>query len=158
MIIINWKDDKDGNINTSRIAKFKAFNKFNKYIISKTKHICFSMCGPTNQADVYKGSTRFIKYKTEIINIFRLGGKVQVEEKYMVNDIFESIKMGLINYQQFISRTENMQLRQTIQQIRNDSESFQYELFKVAEVKGYYTSPSPASQLEIDKIKREISN
>ena len=41
-------------------------------------------------------------------------------------------------YQNFISETENIQLRQTIQQIRNTDESFQYELFKVAHTKGYY--------------------
>lgn len=49
-------------------------------------------------------------------------------------------------------------LRQAIQQIRDNSESFQYELFKVAQAKGYYTPASQASQTEIDKVKNEINN
>ena len=51
-----------------------------------------------------------------------------------------------------------MQLRQTIQQIRNNDESFQYELFKVAQAKGYYTPAGQAPQTEIDKVKNEVSN
>lgn len=49
-------------------------------------------------------------------------------------------------------------LRQAIQQIRDNSESFQYELFKVAQAKGYYTPAIQASQTEIDKVKNEINN
>ena len=80
-----------------------------------------------------------------------------MEEKYMVNDILESTKAILTTYQGVISEAENMQLRQTIQQIRNNDETFQYELFKVAQLKGYYTPASPAPQTEIDKVKNEIS-
>ena len=81
-----------------------------------------------------------------------------MEEKYMVNDILESVKAELTTYQGVISEAENMQLRQTIQQIRNNDESFQYELFKVAQAKGYYTPASAAPQTEIDKVKNEVSN
>lgn len=80
-----------------------------------------------------------------------------MEEKYMVNDILESTKAGLTTYQGVISEAENMQLRQTIQQLRNNDETFQYELFKVAEQKGYYTPASQAPQTEIDKVKNEVS-
>ena len=81
-----------------------------------------------------------------------------MEEKYMVNDILESVKAELTTYQGVISEAENMQLRQTIQQIRNNDESFQYELFKVAKSKGYYTPAGQAPQAEIDKVKNEVSN
>lgn len=81
-----------------------------------------------------------------------------MEEKYMVNDILESVKAGLTTYQGVISEAENMQLRQTIQQIRNNDESFQYELFKVAQVKGYYTPTEKAPQNEITKIKNEVAS
>lgn len=80
-----------------------------------------------------------------------------MEEKYMVNDILESTKAGLTTYQGVISEAENTQLRQTIQQIRNNDESFQYELFKVAQLKGYYTPATPAPQTEIDKVKNQVS-
>ena len=81
-----------------------------------------------------------------------------MEEKYMVNDILESVKAELTTYQGVISEAENMQLRQTIKQIRDDDESFQYELFKVAQTKGYYTPAEQAKQQEIDKVKNEVSN
>lgn len=80
-----------------------------------------------------------------------------MEEKYMVNDILESTKAGLTTYQGVINETENSGLRQTFQQIRNNDESFQYELFKVAQAKGYYIPAEQALQTEIDKIKNEIS-
>ena len=81
-----------------------------------------------------------------------------MEEKYMVNDILESVKAELTTYQGVISETENMQIRQAIQQIRDNDESFQYELFKVAQAKGYYTPSSEASQSEIDSVKNEFNN
>ena len=79
-------------------------------------------------------------------------------EKYMVNDILDSVKAELTTYQGVISEAENMGLRQTIQEIRNNDESFQYELFKVAQAKGYYTPAEPAKQSEIDNIKNQINN
>ena len=81
-----------------------------------------------------------------------------MEEKYMVNDILESVKASLTTYQGVISEAENMQLRQTIQAIRDSDESFQYELFKVAQAKGYYKPASEAPQPEIDKIKNEVNS
>ncbi len=80
-----------------------------------------------------------------------------MDEKYMVNDILESVKAELTTYQGVISEAENTQLRQTIQQIRNNDEAFQYELFKVASSKGYYTPASQATQDEINKVRNEVS-
>ena len=79
-----------------------------------------------------------------------------MEEKYMVNDILESVKAELTTYQGVISEAENMQLRQTIQQIRNNDESFQYELFKVAQAKGYYKPAAQATQTEIMTVKNDL--
>lgn len=80
-----------------------------------------------------------------------------MDEKYMVNDILESVKAELTTYQGVISEAENTSLRQTIQQIRNNDEAFQYELFKVASAKGYYTPAGKASQDEINKVRNEVS-
>ena len=49
-----------------------------------------------------------------------------------------------------------MELRQTFQNLRNSSESFQYELFKLAESKGYYTPAQNAKQDEISTIKNQV--
>ena len=79
-----------------------------------------------------------------------------MDEKTMVNDILSGVKSELTTYQTVISETENMALRQTIQQIRNNDESFQYELFKIAESKGYYKPAAAASVNEIQIIKNEL--
>ena len=79
-----------------------------------------------------------------------------MDEKTMVNDILEGVKAELTTYQGVISETENIQLRQTIQQIRNNDESFQYELYKVAQTKGYYKPASQATVMEVDKVKNEL--
>ncbi len=79
-----------------------------------------------------------------------------MDEKTMVNDILSGVKSELTAYQTVISETENMQLRQTIQQIRNSDESFQYELFKIAQAKGYYKSAQPATATEIQTLKNEL--
>ena len=79
-----------------------------------------------------------------------------MDEKTMVNDVLNGVKSGLTTYQTVISEAENMQLRQTIQQIRNSDESFQYELFKVAQTKGYYKPAKKATQAEIGNLKSEL--
>ena len=79
-----------------------------------------------------------------------------MEEKTMVNDILGNVKADLTAYQTAISESENIQLRQTFQQIRNNDESFQYELFKIAQTKGYYKPASQATQMEVDKVRSEL--
>lgn len=79
-----------------------------------------------------------------------------MDEKTLVNDILNSIKAELKTYQSIITETENTALRQTVQQIRNNDESFQYELYKIAELKGYYKPAQPATQQEIETVKNEL--
>jgi spore coat protein CotF len=80
-----------------------------------------------------------------------------MEERYMVNDILQSMKSELATYERIIPETENIALRQTIQQIRNNDEAFQYELFKVAQVKGYYIQSDKATPEEINKVKDQVN-
>lgn len=79
-----------------------------------------------------------------------------MEEKTMVNDILDGVKAELTTYQGAISECENMQLRQTLQQIRNNDESFQYEMFKIAQTKGYYKPAAKATQTEINTVKSDV--
>ena len=79
-----------------------------------------------------------------------------MDEKTMVNDILAGVKSDLTAYQTAISEAENMQLRQTFQQIRNNDESFQYELLKIAESKGYYIAAQKASTTEVNTVKTEL--
>ena len=80
-----------------------------------------------------------------------------MEEKYMVNDILEGVKASLTTYQWAIAESENTQLRQAIQQIRNNDEAFHYELFKIAQTKGYYKPASPATQTEVETVKNNVT-
>ena len=79
-----------------------------------------------------------------------------MDEKTMVNDILAGVKAGLTSYQTAITEAENTTLRQTFQQIRNNDESFQYELFKVAQNKGYYKSAQKATAAEIGTLKTAL--
>ena len=79
-----------------------------------------------------------------------------MDEKTMVNDILEGVKASLTAYQTAISEAENTTLRQAFQQIRNNDESFQYELFKTAQTKGYYTPAAKASVEEVNNVKNEL--
>ena len=78
-----------------------------------------------------------------------------MEEKYMVNDILESSKESLKTYQGVIIEAANTNLRQALQEIRNSGETFQYDLFRVAQMKGYYNPAETASINEINQVKSE---
>lgn len=79
-----------------------------------------------------------------------------MDEKTMVNDILSGVKSDLTAYETAITETENMGLRQTFQQIRNSDESFQYELFKIAQNKGYYKPAQKATMTEVETVKTEL--
>ena len=79
-----------------------------------------------------------------------------MDEKTMVNDILSGVKSDLTAYQTAITESENMNLRQTFQQIRNNDESFQYELFKIKQKKGYYKPAQKATVTEINQLKTDL--
>ena len=79
-----------------------------------------------------------------------------MNEKTMVNDVLANVKAGLSDYQAAISEAENTNLRQTFQQIRNSDECFQYELFKVAQNKGYYAPAAKATATAINAVKAQL--
>ena len=81
-----------------------------------------------------------------------------MEEKVMVNDILETTKYSLKKFQGAILETTNLELRQTFQNLRNAFESFEYELFKLAESKGYYIPSQNATQDQVGKVKSEVTN
>ncbi len=80
-----------------------------------------------------------------------------MEEKYMVNDILESSKYEIKTYSDAIVQTENPDLRQTLQNIRSNLESFEYELFKLATSKGYFYPPNQAKPEEINKMRNKLN-
>ena len=79
-----------------------------------------------------------------------------MEEKYMVNDILSDTKESLKTYQSVITEAGNTNLRQTLQEIRNSNETFQYDLYRVAKLKRYYSPAMPATANEINQVKTEF--
>ncbi|MFV9511431.1 spore coat protein [Tepidibacillus sp. LV47] len=80
-----------------------------------------------------------------------------MQEKQIVNDVLNQLKGSLGNYARVIAETSNPQLRQTLQQIRNSDEQFQFDLANVATQKGYYKPAQPATPQEIQQVKNELS-
>jgi spore coat protein CotF len=82
---------------------------------------------------------------------------MQMQDKEMVNDVMASVKASLGNYATVITEASNAQFRQTIQQIRNADEQFQFQLYQVAEQKGYYKPAAQAPQSDIQTVKSQVS-
>jgi spore coat protein CotF len=80
-----------------------------------------------------------------------------MQEKEMVNDVLCTVKSSLSNYGRVIGECANQELRQTIQQIRNEDEHFQWQLFKVAEQKNYYKPAQKATDHQVQQLKSEIT-
>lgn len=78
-------------------------------------------------------------------------------EKDMVLDILSGVKASIANYAKMISECSDLTLRQTFQQMRDAEEKFHYDLFKIAEKKGYYTKAPEQSDDACQKIKVELT-
>ncbi|HBQ25866.1 MAG TPA: spore coat protein [Syntrophomonas sp.] len=79
-------------------------------------------------------------------------------DKEMVNDILSMVKSSLTTYTSSISECSNQQLRQTLQQIRNSDEQFQYQLYQMAESKGFYKPATQADSQDIQQVRSAVSS
>ncbi|MFA9380346.1 MAG: spore coat protein [Acetanaerobacterium sp.] len=79
-----------------------------------------------------------------------------LQDKTMVNDALSSVKSSLTFYANTISECSNPTLRSTIQQIRNTCETSQYDLYKLAQQKGFYQPASMADEQEVQEIKSQF--
>jgi spore coat protein CotF len=81
----------------------------------------------------------------------------QLQDKEMVNDVLSMVKGSITGYSTSITETSNQQLRQTLQQIRNSDEQFQFQLAQLAEQKGFYKPASTANQQDIQTVKSQLT-
>ena len=79
-----------------------------------------------------------------------------LQDKTMVNDALAELKSSLTTYANTISECANPTLRSTIQQIRNSDEASQFELFQMAQAKGYYKPAMMASDTEVQQVKTQV--
>lgn len=80
-----------------------------------------------------------------------------MQEKDMVNDVLSQMNASLTNYATAIAECSNPQLRQTLQEIRNADEQFQFQLSQKAEQKGYYKPAQQANTTTIQQYKNQLS-
>ena len=80
-----------------------------------------------------------------------------MQEREMVLDILSGTKASLGGYAKFITETNDPHLRQTFQQMRDGDEKFQYDLYKIAEQKGYYATSPNASPQDMTSVKTALS-
>lgn len=80
-----------------------------------------------------------------------------MEEKYMVNDFLNDLKNFIKEYTDSILETQNIELRTTIQNLRNTLEASQYDMIKLSESKGYCFPIENAKSEEIEKIKNDLN-
>ena len=79
-----------------------------------------------------------------------------MDEKTMVNDALSMINSSLAGYANIIAQTDNTGLRQTLQQIRNNDETSQFDLAKIAEQKGYYVPAAVAPEGEVLQVRSQF--
>ncbi len=81
-----------------------------------------------------------------------------MQEKDMVLDVLNTTKASLSTYQTAIIESNSEQIRSAFQQMRDGDEKFQFDVYKVANKKGYYKTPQPAPQTDISASKTSIMN
>lgn len=77
-------------------------------------------------------------------------------EKDMVMDVLSGVKASIGSYAKIITETSDPQLRAMFQQMRDGDEKFQYDLYKIAEQKGYYTCAPKADQAQVQNVKSSL--
>jgi len=79
-----------------------------------------------------------------------------MQEKDMVNDIIAGSKASIDCYTKAIQECSSQQLRSTFQTLRNEAEQMQYQLYQIAEQKGYYVPAGPANNEEVNRVKATL--
>jgi len=80
-----------------------------------------------------------------------------MQEKDMVLDVLNGTKSSIANYAKMITECCDQNLRLTFQQMRDGDEKFQYDLYKIAEQKGYYRPSPQVNQQEAGSMKSSLA-
>lgn len=76
-----------------------------------------------------------------------------MDEKTMVRDALVGINGELKMYAEYITQSENPQLKQTLKQMRNKAETAQEQLYQIAREKAYYVPATKATDEEVAHVK-----
>ncbi|MFA6807813.1 MAG: spore coat protein [Eubacteriales bacterium] len=80
-----------------------------------------------------------------------------MQEKDMLNDAISMLNSSITGYANVITQADNQNLRQSIQQMRNNCEASQYNFYNVAKQKGFYKPAEQCTPQEISQVKSEWS-
>jgi len=81
-----------------------------------------------------------------------------MREQDIVYDVLSGLKASISSYTTAITECSNQQLRSTIQTLRNEAEQMQYQVYQMAEQKGYYTPAPAANQNDVQQIKSSLTS
>ncbi|MBU5427434.1 spore coat protein [Tissierella pigra] len=81
-----------------------------------------------------------------------------MQERDIVNDILGGTKASINCYTTAIQECANQQLRSTLQTLRDEAEQMQYQLYQIAEQKGYYTPAPTAKSNDINQLKTTLTS
>ena len=76
-----------------------------------------------------------------------------MNDKTMVSDALVSINNELKMYADYISQSENKELKQTLKQFRYECEMSQEKLYNLAREKSFYVPAAKATQEEVQHVK-----
>ncbi len=80
-----------------------------------------------------------------------------MQEKDIVNDVLTMTKASMNEYEKAIGECCNQQLRGAFQQLRDEAEKFQYDLYKRAEQLGYYQPAQEATKQDRQQLKSQLN-
>lgn len=79
-----------------------------------------------------------------------------LQDKMMVNDVLVGVKSSLTAFASVLSECDNPALRSAIVEIRNNCENSQYELYKLAQTKGFYKPAPMAEDTEVQQVSAQL--
>jgi hypothetical protein len=81
-----------------------------------------------------------------------------MQDRDVFMDVLAGTKHSINCYTNAIMETSNQQLRSTWQTLRNEAEQLQYQIYQMAEQKGYYIPAPPANPQDIQKVKSTLTS
>lgn len=80
-----------------------------------------------------------------------------MNEKDMVLDILNGLKANIISYTNTISQCGDLNVKQMFEEIRKETEKAYYDLYKIAEKKGYCIIPTKSTEQELQDLKTKLT-
>lgn len=81
-----------------------------------------------------------------------------MRDQDMVNDILTGTKASINTYTHAIQECSDQTLRSTLQQLRDEAEQLQFQVYQMAEQKGWYKPSPQADQKDVQEVKTGLTS